>query len=181
MSTSWSKPERDENDPRGNPVMLAANLQRRFHQPLHDAEVRTLILFARNEDGPALKRGGYPAAAIVRVLPLKWRVVTGCDALIELDQRVWEEADRDRRAAIIDHELSHLQPVEKEVDGGRTVLARDDIGRPKLTIKDGDFFAGDGFVEVIERHGEAALEVANVTAAHKVAMEALDQALAGSK
>ena len=160
------------------PVTLAAHLMRRFHQDLADADVRVLILFAANPDTPPLKKGGYPAAALVRVLALKWRVVTGYDALVELDQAVWDAAERDRRAAIIDHELSHLELVVAENEEGKVVPVRDDANRPKLKLRDGDWFVGDGFVEVIERHGEAALEVVIIQSAYRQATEALNQAFA---
>jgi hypothetical protein len=159
-------------------VPMVLEVARRWHQRLHDAEVRIGVLFAANPDGPALRHGGDPVVALVRVLSLKWRVLTSHDALLEIDQTKWEDLDDDSRLALVDHELSHVDTVEKDGPMGGTVLQRDDIGRPKLRTVDGDWLGSDGFLHVIARHGEAALELINSRRVHSLAMAALRDALA---
>lgn len=143
------------------------------HPCLTLAEARIGTLMARTpgdegEPAPAVKFAGYPALAVVKVLPLKQRVLGNPDALITIDEREWELLDDTERRALIDHELEHLQ-VKRFGGGGvlyydevaETVLgvpASDDIGRPKLTCKLHDWQLG-GFRSVAQRWKQAALEV----------------------
>jgi hypothetical protein len=140
---------------------------------LAEAKVRVLVMLAHNADGPALKKAGYAAAALVKVLGLHDRVALGYDAEIKLDEREWDDFTTDRRAAVLMHELRHLELVQKEVEGGRLVLQRDDVGRPKLKLREGDIYAGDGFTDVIEEFGEEALEAENYERAHGQVVAAL--------
>lgn len=175
MPVTWSDPGAD-----GEAVRLLGHVLKKYTPDLAEAKVRVRVLFAHNVDGPALKRGGYPAAAIVRVRSLKQRVDTGYDAEVAIDEREWDDFTTDRKAAVLFHELSHLELVMKEVEGGRQVLQRDDIGRPKLKVKPGDWNGGDGFVRVVEEFGEEALEWENADNAHQLAEAALRKAPAGS-
>jgi hypothetical protein len=52
------------------------------------------------------------------------------------------------------------------------VQSYDDIGRPKLRLKKGDWNAGDGFRDVVARHGDHAAEFENIRRAYAVACEA---------
>jgi len=162
-------------------LTLLDQVSRKWHQPLVEAQARILVLFASNPDGPALKRAGAPAAARIRVLSLMWRVATDFDALLEIDEGVWSELEEDSRAALIDHELSHLSVVDygefEDEDGAKSPrFKRDDIGRPKLATVDPDWFATDGFLGVVKRHGEAAIEAINARRVAAKVVAAIDEA-----
>ena len=139
------------------------------HTHLRDAGVKVGILMASNDTGVAIKHAGYPAAAQIKVVPLADRVSKGYDAEIRIDDDEWADAKPARRKALIDHELCHLGLVRDEYGKVQT----DDLDRPKLRLRKGDFYAGDGFQDVIIRHGEMAYEHTNslrVQAAVKGAM-----------
>jgi hypothetical protein len=165
MSTVWTKPDAPADPVTPAAVMLHRTLAT-HHPRLREAEVRVGLVFAVNADGPALKFARRPAAAIARILPTKLRLLTGLDALVEVDGTVWESLEEESRWALLDHELRHLAVIDRPGNAGRTAVALDDLGRPRLKIDLGDFYVGDGFVDVIERHGLAALEVGPVREAH---------------
>jgi hypothetical protein len=132
-----------------------------YHGQLRDAEVMVDVLLARpsvdaNGDptGPAIRVHGYAAAAFIRVLSYKDRVIRSFDAEMTLDADRWETSSDAEQTAIIDHELTHLELVTG--DGG-TVL-RDDAERPKLRCRKHDRHFG-WFDLVARRHGEDSLEV----------------------
>jgi hypothetical protein len=142
-----------------------------YHGQLRDAEVQVDVLLASptvdaNGDptGPAVRVHGYAAAAFIRVLSYKDRVIRGFDAEMTLDADHWETASDAERIAVIDHELTHLELVTG--DGG-TVL-RDNAERPKLRCRKHDRHFG-WFDIVARRHGDHSLEV-------KQAREMLDSA-----
>ena len=173
MSTIYSKP--NSRDLVHQLIEAVAN---KWHQPLLDAEVTFCVLFAGSTElgESGLKVKGHSVAARIRVVPLMWRAAGNADALIEIDEETWNGLEEDSQAALLDHELSHIGLVEEE--DGR--LKRDDLGRPKLQTIRGDFMGGDGFVEVIRRHGEAALEVINSRRIHGVVTAAAKEAFEGS-
>jgi len=162
-----------------DPVLpLLAHAMERWHERLHEAKVRVCVLWAANEDGPPLKHGGYKVLAKVKVLSLKERVrsrldgATGYDAELLIDEEEYRDLDDDSKVALLDSMLESLDTVEKDIDG-RTVLQRDDIGRPKLKRVEGDIFGGSGFAAVIERHGEWAIELISTRRAYGHAQAAL--------
>jgi hypothetical protein len=165
VPTLWTKPGLLDL-----PVTVAAGvldeLADRWHPKLVESGARVAVAFATNDQGPGLRHDGRPAAGIVRVLPAKWRVLFGYDALIEIDGGVWDDLETDGRRALLDHELAHLVPVERRTAADTVAFQLDDYGRPRLKIHRGDFFVGDGFLAVIDRHGPAALEVAPVRDAY---------------
>lgn len=103
--------------------------------------------------GPALKLHGWPCAATIKITPILQRVLDVPDAIMTIDGDRWPKWADERKAAIIDHELCHLV-AEIEND----IVITDDIGRPKLRMREHDWQTG-GFREIVERHGEAALEI----------------------
>lgn len=143
-----------------------------WHQMFDTAEVKFgVIMCASDKDEtPALKHGGYPALATIKVVPLKDRISKNYDAEIMIDAGFWETTTEERRLALIDHELCHLRLKEpkagqanvKEV--GDLSILFDDIGRPVLKLVGGDWNVGDGFEEVVRRHGNVAIEVSSVKA-----------------
>lgn len=149
--------ERDED---GRIAEIAAEVCRKYHGELEAAGVRVDYLFAhaktdKNGDpvGAALKLGGYHAAAIVRVVGLKDRVKGHGDAEVIVDGDRWDEWSEERKAAILDHELTHLELIVDE-DG----VKRDDYGRPRLRCRLHDRQFG-WFDAVARRHGPDAVEV----------------------
>lgn len=152
-------------------------VMRKWHQHLHEAEVRVGVLMAGNPDTAPLKRNGAPLLARIRVVPLMWRVLTGVDALLEIDEQQWADLEDDSRVALIDHELAHIETVEEDNGFGGVRLNRDDIGRPKLTTVDGDWHSSDGFLVVVKRHGEAAIEAINARRAHGLVTAAIQESL----
>lgn len=126
-----------------------------FRHDLGEAEVRIGVLTAVNENGNAVKHGGYPALATVKIVPQKDRITKGYDAEIVLDEKAWESMNMPCRRALLHHELMHLE-LKRDKEG---TIELDDNGRPKLKSRPGDFNAGDGFKEVIATHGEYAAEL----------------------
>lgn len=126
-------------------------------QRMLDGEpVRLCILFASSSDEkqPAVKCHGYPAAAVISIIPYKQRVDKRADAEIIIDERHWEGLTDVQRRALLDHEITHL-----EIDLDENNLVRtDDSGRPKLRLKLHDFDFG-GFRSVARRYGADAPEV----------------------
>lgn len=146
-----------------------------WHVSLRECNAKFGLLTAHNPDGPAVKHGGYPAAACVRVVPLKDRLTKGYDAEILLDGDYIDGISEARLLAILDHELSHFARVPnkpKAIKRGELPWKMDDLGRPKLRLVKADRNVGDMFLNVIERHGDDAQEFANLRDAWKVAEEA---------
>lgn len=131
-----------------------------------------IVLFASNPDGPAVKRGGYPALATIKPLPLKDRVMKEGDALLVIDESEWYELKPAQRVALLDHELSHIDTIDRDESdpnedrgegASKVTWKTDDIGRPKLKSVKGDWNAGDGFAAVVARHGASAIEFENLS------------------
>lgn len=119
---------------------------------------RLCILMACNEDKesdePPVKCHGYPAAAIVSIIPYKQRVDKRADAEIIIDALVWDGLTEPQQRALLDHEITHLE-VQKDEHG---FVKTDDAGRPKLKLRLHDWQIG-GFRSIAERYGDEALEV----------------------
>lgn len=105
--------------------------------------------------GPALKHHGYEAAAIVKIVSQKDRVMGFPDAVIDIDGLAWEQDWSDeRKRAVLDHELTHLE-VKRDDEGN---IQLDDCHRPKLKMRLHDWQLG-GFESIAQRHKEQAIEV----------------------
>lgn len=117
--------------------------------------VKIGVLMAVNDTGDAVKHGGYPALATVKIVPQKDRITKNYDAEIVIDEKAWDSMNKKCRVALLHHELMHL---ELNIDGEGTIKL-DDNGRPKLKMRRGDFNAGDGFRDVCAIHGEYAAEL----------------------
>lgn len=77
------------------------------------------------------------------------------DATVKIDSLWWEEhQDDEQRNALLDHETHHLV-LARDEDGK---VKYDDAGRPKLKMRQHDMELGL-FWDVIQRHGEKAVEV----------------------
>jgi hypothetical protein len=165
-------------------VALLQNAIERWHPDLDEHKVRVQALMAgRDDDKPAVRHGGYAALATIRVVPLRDRVTKGYDAEMIVSQADWDMMTPKHKLALLDHELSHLSIVRREVKPPRGkrrdpdaerefVISLDDLGRPKLKLRKGDWNAGDGFREVVARHGDYAAEWENIRRVYAVAAEA---------
>ncbi len=152
---------------------LVLHALEQYHRELLACDVRVDLLMVSKVDkegeskGHALKHGGYPAAATVKIVPLKQRALGNGDALITIDSESWEFLDPEQQEALVDHELEHIQVVSANGpkfchmnDAGELVgeAKRDDHGRPKLKLRKHDWQLG-GFTSIAKRHGANAVEV----------------------
>jgi len=184
---------------------LVADTMTKWHPDLVEAKVKIGILMAANpnSDKPAVSHRGHAARATVRIVPLKDRVTKQYDAEILIDADNWQKSRAEHHYALIDHELSHVaikraKPKKKaqkrrpdddddmlddnmegeereqeQEDKGEIIL--DDLGRPVLKLVKGDWDGGDGFVDVVARHGDYAPEVENADAVQARLNSALEQ------
>jgi hypothetical protein len=153
---------------------LLCRVMERSHQELFEAAVQVGVLMASNPDGPAVKHGGYAAFATIKIVGLKDRVSKQYDAELLIDESEWNRFRAEHQTALIDHELSHLTLAKlspKELkqamreDPKAPWWKLDDLGRPKLKTVPGTWNAGDGFEDVVRRHGDFAIEYLNLQAA----------------
>lgn len=127
-------------------------LRKKYYDYLESVTVGAL--FVSDEDGVScLEHQGYPAAAVCRIVPTRDRAAGLTDVLIIVDTAIWQGFDAKRKAALIDHELYHIEPVVK--DGVQKFDVQD---RPKVKIRKHDYQFG-WFDEIANRHGEASGEV----------------------
>lgn len=110
------------------------------------------------KDRPVLQHHGRLAAGVCRIVNLRDRAAGLADAMIVFDSALWDTFLPDRRRALIDHELHH---IERVTDADGKTLRYDSIGRPKLAIRPHDWAIGV-FDIVAERHGKASIDVAQV-------------------
>jgi len=152
-------------------VRLLERVMKECHPRLQEAGVKVGVLFALNPDGDAVKHGGYPALAKIKPVALKDRVSKEWDAELIIDESAYRQLREEQRESLIDHELSHINTIDLKPDEIATARAHDagapawkldDLGRPKLRSILGDWNAGDGFTQVVARHGEQAIEYENI-------------------
>lgn len=96
---------------------------------------------------PALKQYGMSALGLTRIIPLKERAKGNGDVEICLDADWWEKAPESERAALLDHELTHIRVMDRT----------DDLGRPVIKLRKHDIQVG-WFNIVAQRHGAASQE-----------------------
>lgn len=129
------------------------------HDDLESVTIGGLFAFDTESSLPVLKHQGYAAGAVVRITPLKDRALGMADATIVVDRAGWLALSQRQRAALIDHELTHLAVKTEEEEGAKDpVPVFDALGRPKLLMRKHDHQFG-WFDEVAQRHGEASPEV----------------------
>jgi len=138
-------------------------VMKKHHKELVKAAALVLCIFADAgmdaEDKPkrAVKLHGVPCAATVRLKSAEDRVIGSPDAIIKIDKHIWADLPDIQRAALLDHELTHLVVEYDEHDE----VAKDAANRPKLSMRLHDFEIGV-FTEVVERYGQDALDAQNV-------------------
>ncbi len=160
---------------------LVATAMTSWHPTLTKAGVKIGILFvlSARESQPALKENGHPVEGTIKIVSLKDRVSKGFDVEMLLDGDEWSHNQEPHKLALVDHLLSRLEirkPKAKKKkkakgsegavhgeDGEREEheeqeFMMDDIGRPIIKIRKADWRAGNGFREVVERHGPYSVE-----------------------
>jgi hypothetical protein len=145
-------------------VNLISSALQKWHRTLFAQGVTIDAVFSRkwNKDGEpiaALKRHGIPALAKIKVTSLEDRVRGLGDAKLVIDGNAWERMSANRRLALLDHKLEHLD-LAVDRDG---IPKIDDNGRPKLKTKPHDWELA-GFESVAKRQGENAIEVQEIAA-----------------
>jgi hypothetical protein len=131
------------------------------HKPILDAKVRIDYLFAfpdkdqdGNFQGDAIRNQGVRALGLTRKLGTKDRAAGRGDAEVLIDGEWWEEASEEEKAALLDHELHHID-VRVDEDGH---AIRDNLERPALRMRSHDRTMG-WFDLIAKRHGAASQEV----------------------
>lgn len=125
------------------------------HELLLSAGVKIDFLYAYpslDDDGvptgPAITKNGRECRGLARKLGLKDRIKGNGDCEILIDHTWWSTASDCQKAALLDHEMYHFEPI---ID--KNGLQRDDADRPKLRIRKHDYEFG-WFRNVAARHGE---------------------------
>lgn len=135
-----------------------------YHPGLKDVAVGALFVHDDEHGDAVLKHNGYPAAAVVSIMPLKHRALGAPDALIIMDRAFWLGSSSVERNAVCDHELQHLDRVLDEATDDKPAGPKfDSIGRPVLRMRRHDRQFG-WFDEVAKRHGTASIEVRQAAA-----------------
>ena len=114
----------------------------------YDEDTKEAAENKHRELPPVLKLHGVACAATIKINSYKARVQGHPDVTVTISKAAWEEFDDGQRAALLDHELTHL------IVCGET----DDLGRPCFKMRPHDYDLSI-FGEVVRRHGKAALEV----------------------
>lgn len=150
MGTFYKKAGDDVNK-------VIKSMMKKYHgHLLKDAigcDVTVDALLAFSEKGPPVTLHGMECYAKVRIVNLRDRVKGMADAEIIIDSDKWDTMNDERRNALIDHELEHLELALK-----KGAISFDDIGRPKLKIRHHDIDVG-WFKSIAERHGKESIEI----------------------
>jgi Putative phage metallopeptidase len=142
--------------PAPDALTCVENMLSEYHGELDRVTVGTLFIFDLDEEHePCLKHQGYPAAAVIRITPLKDRALGVADAMIVVDRACWLSCTQPQRDALIDHELTHLERVLNPKTGKPRF---DALSRPKLKMRRHDHQLG-WFDEVAQRHADASPEI----------------------
>ena len=142
---------------------LARDLIKKFddHKPLIVAGVKIDYVFAYADldektgqpCNDALTLHGHRALGITRKIALKDRALDRGDAEISLDGDWWKGATAEEQAALVDHELHHIE-VKHDKHGN---IQFDDLGRPQIKLRKHDVEIG-WFKCIAERHGAHSIE-----------------------
>ena len=188
MPVTYWKPESTSDI-----VMLCNAVMERWHKDLFDNKIKIGILFAMNSkhEQPAVKHAGHPANAVVKAVSLKDKISKEYDVEMIVDGNEWTGFNDRQRTALLDHELSHVMIKRKKVKKNNKKkrdddyddddtdkadeeateqddIVYDDYGRPVVKIRRADWNIGDGFADVVRRHGEYSCEYQNIHSANVV-------------
>ena len=153
MSKTYELPTRET-------LNLLEEVKKKYHKGLidYDVQLGVIIVHAAVDEKTGERKGhaikghaGAPAAAQVKIVPLKDRLIKKFDVELLIDGDGWDDLTRQEQVALLDHELTHIM-VTGEID---------DLKRPVVKMRDEDFIVW-GFLDVVRRHGAAALEAQSV-------------------
>lgn len=155
-----------------------------WHPDLAKTKVKVGVLFvlAARESQPPLKENGHHVEGTVKIVPLKDRVTKDFDVEMLLDGDEWTAGKSEHHLALVDHLLSRLEvrrpkkkkkkskgsegavhgSDEERKDHEEQEFLTDDIGRPIIKLRKGDWNAGIGFRDVVDRHGGFSVEKRNL-------------------
>jgi len=147
---------------------LGARIAEQFHGPtLHDTQVDIVYQFvyaARDKEGqlkgPAIKFCGWPADSNIKIKSTVDRCAGSGDVIVQIDGDQWNDPENPwsdaKKEEVIDSALCRIELVLSDPDeNGNCNPESDDLGRPKLKIRDFEMMVC-GFPETIRRHGQLA-------------------------
>lgn len=111
---------------------LAEELRMKHHEHLHDSQ----IVFLMTKKAPV--KGGMMSYGKTKCPSGMLKHFARADFVIVITAQLWDKADREKRMAMVDHELCHCS-FEEDEDGSRT-----------WTIRHHDV---EEFTGIIDRHG----------------------------
>ena len=94
------------------------------------------------------------ATAMVRIVPVRDRAAGVADVMLLVDRPAYSDMNELERDALIDHELTHLEPI---MDDETRSVVFDVAGRPRVRIRKHDRQYG-WFDEVASRWGPNSVE-----------------------
>jgi DNA segregation ATPase FtsK/SpoIIIE-like protein len=93
----------------GEVTRTIERMRKEWHPELENVSIHALFIYDMEDTSEqVLKHGGYPAAAVVRITPLRERALGVADAVITIDRAYWLSIKAQQCDALIDHELYHL-------------------------------------------------------------------------
>lgn len=114
------------------------------YKPVVEAKIKIDFIFAsgdRDETGElandAITKNGVRCFGLCKIVGPKDRAMGRGDVEILIDRDWWGDASEERQDALLDHELHHIVPREKN---GTFVV--DDQGRPKIKMRAHDYEFG---------------------------------------
>ena len=122
---------------------IAEGLIERHHRHLGPARIAYVMKGRDREDNLAPpkepREGKQRRVTRARLVPQLYRLLTGYDFIIEVDQILWDMLELGQQEAVIDHELCHCARDEKgwylrdhDVQEFREILERHGFYHPKL-------------------------------------------------
>lgn len=161
-------------------VELVKNVMATYHPELAVLAPVVAVMFVRKldeDDNPyhALKHHGAAAAAVIKAVSTKKRVLVDFDLELDLDGMTWDAIKHEERIALIDHELNHVVIIRDTHNAPK----QDDLGNYKYRLRPDDYVL-TGFFAVAERHGDSAIEAQAVKRINDRMLVALQTAAAAT-
>jgi hypothetical protein len=144
---------------------MLLEVMKKDHVGMYELGVKIGVYFAISPDGENVTEQGYAVIGKIKSLGLLDRMKTSEDAELIIDSDWWTSANEKSKYAALDYFLTSLKLVantERAIEEGEPPYKEDDIGRPLLKKRKGDWNAGVGFNDVIKRHGSASVEYFNL-------------------
>ena len=104
-----------------------------YHPHLREASIAYLLRRG------TWKSRGQVITGKAAIAPEQWRLLSGCDLVLIINETVWQVLGDKGREVLLDHELSHFTPPTADKDGSL-----------RWAIREHDL---QEFSEVVKRHG----------------------------